>query len=122
MTAPAAFVSRIRTLLDALAAREPVAYDLGTPQLVEAAELDELVALGGEAVAVLMELAATLPARPAAYAVLALGRIGEQRTVPALRGLRAAYEGREPKDEWDFAVIGQATLALRALAAEETPR
>jgi len=122
MTASAAFVSRIRALLVALAARDPVAYDLGTPQLVEAEELDELVALGGDAVAVLMELAATLPARPAAYAVLALGRIGEQHTVQALRELRAAYERREPKDEWDFAVIGQATLALRALAAEETPR
>jgi hypothetical protein len=121
VTASADLRNRIRALLDALAAREPVAYDLGTPQLVEAEELDELVALGDEAVLVLTELAATLPARPAAYAVLALGRIGERRTIPALRELRTAYERREPKDGWDFAVIGQATLALRTLAVEETP-
>jgi hypothetical protein len=114
--------ARIRALLDALAAREPLAHDLGTPQPLEAEELTELVALGPDAVPVLSELAPNVPARSAAYIAVALGRLGDPRAFQPLRDLRAAYQRREPKSEWDFAVIGQCTRALSSLVGGETAR
>jgi hypothetical protein len=55
------------------------------------------------------------PTKRTAYLVLALNRIGDSRALAALLDLRAAYQARADKDEWDHAVIGQANLAIEEL-------
>ncbi|GAA4735838.1 hypothetical protein [Phytohabitans rumicis] len=106
---------RVEELLDTLGRLESPASELGTPVLVPSAAVDELVAMGPAAVPDLLRHLEGRPAKVAAYLALVLGRIGDQRAVAPLRRLRGAYRARAPKDEWDYAVIGQCDLAIRAL-------
>jgi hypothetical protein len=107
---------RVDALLQALSKREPIASDLGTPQLdTAAAELREILRLGPGAKAHLLRAAQNGPARRAVWAVLALAESGSPGLVPALRRLRAEYQARADKTEWDFAVIGQINNAERRL-------
>ena len=41
----------------------------------------------------------------------------DARVAESLRELRATYQAREAKGEWEYAVIGQCNLALQALDA-----
>jgi hypothetical protein len=108
---------RIDALLEALAAREPVAYDLGAPQLdVAAPEFQQILKLGPLAASHLLVAAQTEPARRAVWAVLALGEVGDAEVIETLRRLRAEYQARESKTMWDFAVIGQINGAVARLA------
>jgi hypothetical protein len=108
--------ARIQALLTALAAREPVAMELGTPVLDESArELHELVGLGPSAVPHLLGRASGAPAREAAWIALALGRIGDSSALDGLRRLLASYAARANKQTWDFAVAGQAKVAIARL-------
>lgn len=107
------FESRVDVLLEALAAREPAAMDLGTPHLDEGApEFEEIQKRGSQAVPYLIARAPTAPAQQAAWIVLALGKIGDIQALEPLRKLRADYQARRNKTMWDFAVIGQINVAL----------
>jgi len=44
-----------------------------------------------------------------------LNQLGDVRALAALLDLRARYQQRETKDEWDYAVIGQCNLAIEQL-------
>jgi hypothetical protein len=115
MTDPAAG-PRVDALLEALAARDPVAYDLGTPLLDTAAvEFQELLKLGPGAASYLLAAAQNEPARKAVWAVLALGELGDTGVLDSLRALRAQYQARQNPTMWDFAVIGQLNLAIARL-------
>jgi hypothetical protein len=115
MTDPAAG-PRVDALLEALAARDPVAYDLGTPLLDTAAvELQELLKLGPGAASYLLAAAQNEPARKTVWAVLALGELGATGVLDSLRALRAQYQGRQFPTMWDFAVIGQLNQAIARL-------
>ena len=106
---------RIESLLAALTDLESPASDLGTPVLVEIRELDDVVALGLIAVPHLLSLLSNQPAKKVAYLVLILNRIGDRKALGHLRRLRSDYQALNPKDEWDFAVIGQCNLAIHVL-------
>ncbi len=114
--APADQVDRLLGELDEV---EPVSYDLGTPDLPEVDAVRQLVALGPAIVPLLlarMQGEGNVPAKKrAAYIALALGRLGDARALQPLLDLRARYEQRQDKDEWDYAVIGQCNLAIQKL-------
>jgi HEAT repeat protein len=115
----AALRARIERLIESLEAQEPPDESLGTPELSETAAVRELVGLGPEAIPYLAERLQTEPAKVVAYLVLALGKLGDARVVESLSELRSTYQAREPKDEWDHAVIGQCNVAIEALAPPE---
>lgn len=95
---------------------DPVASDLGTPQPAESEAARRLIVRGPSVVPRLIEILRdeATPSRRLAYGAFVLGRIGDARAHPILRELRDRLRRREPKDEWDHAVIGQCTLALEA--------
>lgn len=106
-------------LLAEMEREEPVSDELGTPDLVETDASRRLVAMGSAAVPPLLEhLRRGISARRAAYAVRALARIGDPRVLPELQALRARHQALDQPGEWDFAVIGQCTLAIRALGGD----
>jgi hypothetical protein len=106
---------KIRALLEKLQGQEPVVFELGTPQIEETGEVDQLVALAPKAFSYLLELLATEPSKSAAYLALVLGKLKDRRALEPLRKFRANYQAREAKTEWDYAAIGQANLAIAAL-------
>lgn len=103
-------------LLGELEREEPVSFSLGTPELLESDAVRTLVGLGPAIVPLLLErLRAGGPSKRLAYIALVLNRIGDARALAPLRELRASFQARQPKDEWDHAVIGQCNLALHHL-------
>jgi hypothetical protein len=107
---------RVDALLTTLAAREPVAYDLGTPQLdTTAAEFHKLVALGPANVPLLLAAALTAPAREAVWAVLALAELASPEAITDLDRLRAQYRFRRGQTMWEFAVIAQVEQAIQRI-------
>jgi hypothetical protein len=85
--------------------------DLGTPQIVDTKQLLALIEIGR---------AAAAPPRSAsprrvAYAVHALGRIGDPTAVAAIEAVQARFAGRLPEDPWEAAAVAQAHAALAAL-------
>jgi hypothetical protein len=107
---------KAKSLLNELDAVEPVSFNLGTPELAETDAVHQLVAMGAAIVPYLLEsIQGDKPKRRVAYVVLALNRIGDIRAIAPLIDLRAYYQQREPKDEWDYAVIGQCNLAIEHL-------
>jgi hypothetical protein len=117
-----ATVTRADSLLHALAAQEPVGYSLGTPELLESDEVGELVQLDAAIVPHLVDLTRSDRPRELAYVALVLGRIGDARALEPLRALRARVRARETKDMWDFAVIGQANVAIDRLERRSSRR
>jgi hypothetical protein len=117
---------RIDALLTALAARDPVAYDLGTPMLdTAAAEFQELLKLGTRSASYLLAAARSGPAPKAVWAVRALGELSDTGVLDGLRALRAQYQARQTPTMWDFAVIGQLNMAiarLESLSPGDEPR
>lgn len=107
---------RAGPLLTALAAREPVAYDLGTPQLDTAAvEFNDLIALGPANVPLLLARALTAPAREAVWAVLALAELASPDTIADLDRLRTDYRSRRDRTMWEFAVVAQLDQAMQRI-------
>jgi HEAT repeat protein len=111
-----AFTSKIDSLLSDLDQAEPVSFDLGTPELPDLDAVHQLVAMGTEIVPHLLErLQGDGPKQRTAYIVQVLNQLGDVRALAALLDLRARYQQRETKDEWDYAVIGQCNLAIEQL-------
>jgi hypothetical protein len=106
---------KIRVLLDKLQAQEPMVFELGTPQIEETEEVNQLVALGPKAFFYLLELLKAEPPKTAAYLALVLGKLKDRRALEPLREFRADYQARKSKAEWEYAAIGQANLAIAAL-------
>lgn len=107
----------VDSLLKLIEETEPVFYSLGTPELAENNEaMGQLVGMGAEVVPQLVErIQGNASKKTAAYAAMALGLLGDARAVEPLLGLRLRYQSHEPKDEWDYAVIGQCQVALSRL-------
>jgi len=107
-------------LLGSLERTQPMFYSHGTPVLAENDEaVRQLVEMGAEIVPDLVRrIQGDIPKATAAYAAMVLGRLGDVRAVGPLSNLRDRYQTREPKDEWDFAVIGQCNIALSRLEKE----
>ena len=114
-------VLRTDSLLHKLAAREPEGYSLGTPELSESEEVEQLVQLGAAIVPHLIDRTRSDRSRKLAYVALVLGRIGDARALSPLRALRARVRARANKDEWDFAVIGQTNVAIEQLERRSSP-
>ncbi len=120
MTSPTP-AERVAALVRELDAAEPISYDLGTPELVEVDAVRQLVAMGTAIVPHLLEcLEGDAPKKRTAYIALVLNQLGDSRALVPLADLRARYQEREIKDEWDYAVIGQCNLAIERL--RERPR
>jgi hypothetical protein len=111
----------VERLLAELDRVEPVSYDLGTPQVPESEAVRQLVDLGPPVVPLLLDELGEPGASTRRLAGLAavLDRIGDPRSLPALRDLRERIQRRDTKDEWDYAVIGQATSAIESLTKTE---
>lgn len=106
----------VDSLLDELEKTEPAFESLGTPEPRETDAVRRLVAMGAPIVPHLIERTrAAGSAKTMAYLALILGRIGDARAVTPLRELQARYQAREPKGEWDYAVLGQCNVALGRL-------
>jgi hypothetical protein len=107
---------KVLELLRSISNREPQVYDLGTPELVEGPEIEQLIAMGPHIVPYLLELAQSEEPRQVAYIIRVLRNLGDRKTIEALRALKSQYQAKEPKTPWDWAVIGQANLAMDALS------
>lgn len=106
----------VESLLMTLEGVQPVAYDLGTPQLAEPEAVQTLVGMGPAIVPALIEhLSGERSKQQLAYAAMVLGRIGDRQALVSLQELRARFQARVPKDEWDYAVIGQCNVAIAHL-------
>jgi hypothetical protein len=106
-------VADLDLLITRLAAREPVAYDLGTPMLDRGAK--DFVDLVSRGAAIVPELAHRLQiasAREAVWIVAALGEIGGADAAGALRDARDRWQRVEYPDPWVYAVRGQCDIAL----------
>jgi hypothetical protein len=115
MTSPA-LAQRVDSLLAEAEKADPVSYNLGTPVLIQGDPVSRLVDLGAEIVPYLIDVSrGDASSRRHAYVALVLGRIGEAAAIAPLRDLCARYQRREPKDEWDYAVIGQCNHAMSQL-------
>jgi hypothetical protein len=113
---PAGLREKVQALLAELEQQPPAAYDLGTPRLAETPAVESLVRMGPAIEPELIErMERSASKKQVAYAVLVLGRLGEQQALEPLKRLRERYEGRQSKDEWDFAVIGQCNTAISEL-------
>jgi len=107
---------QIDSLLSDLERVEPASFDLGTPELFEVDAVHQLVVMGKTIVPHLLErMQGDVPKKRIAYIVLVLNYIGDVRALAPLVDLRACYQQRETKDEWDYAVIGQCNLAIEQL-------
>ena len=108
--------AEISELLDGLERSEPVSWSSGTPDLTESEPVERIVELGRDIVPFLIEeLKRDAAPQRTAYVVLSLRSIGDARAVGAIADVAARYRAREPKNEWDHAVIGQAEIALEQL-------
>ncbi len=107
---------KVDSLLSDLNRVEPISFDLGTPELFEIDAVRQLLAMGTAIVPHLLEcLQGNVSKKRIAYVVLVLNHLGDVRALAPLRDLRARYQQRETKDEWDYAVIGQCNLAIEQL-------
>jgi hypothetical protein len=107
---------QVDSLLSNLDRVEPISFDLGTPEVLEIDAVRQLVAMGTAVVPLLLErLQGDVPKKRIAYIVLVLNHIGDVRALAPLVELRALYQQRNIKDEWDFAVLGQCNLAIEQL-------
>jgi len=105
-------------LLGELDRAEPPFESLGTPIVAGGDALQKLISMGAEIIPHLVErMGETADAKRLAYFALILGRIGEKQAREPLRVLRARFQARPSKDEWDYAVIGQCDIALSRLSA-----
>jgi len=50
-----------------------------------------------------------------AYVAYTLGRLGDTAAIDVLKEQRARLSDIEPKDEWDYAALGQTNEALNSL-------
>jgi hypothetical protein len=78
-----ATVLRADSLLQELAAREPVGYNPGTPELSESEEVEQLVQIGAAIVPHLIDRTRSDRSQELAYVALVLGRIGDARAFVA---------------------------------------
>lgn len=102
--------------IEHLAAREPVAHDLGTPVLdLGDPEFERIVAQGASAVPNLARKLQGSSAREAAWIVAALGDIGGPEAASALKEACARWQTYAPADEWVHAVRGQCNIAQAKL-------
>jgi hypothetical protein len=107
---------RVDSLLDELDTINPASFDLGTPELTEVNAANELVSMGTAVVPQLLErVRGNVSKQRIAYIALVLNRLGDVRALGPLLDLRARYQESEPKDQWDYAVIGQCNLAIEQL-------
>ncbi len=106
---------RAASLLRRLARTVPASYDLGTPDIGAPQELSELVGLGVQIVPYLLEQAETAEPPVAAYAVSALGRLGDRTLIAPLERVKRRFEAAPDEDPWTYAVIGQCALAILEL-------
>jgi HEAT repeat protein len=89
--------------------------DLGTPQIVDTKQLLALIEIGRAAAPTLVAATRSASPRRVAYAVHALGRIGDPTAVAAIEAVQARFAGRLPEDPWEAAAVAQAHAALAAL-------
>jgi hypothetical protein len=106
---------RVGRLLASLATRETVVEELGTPDLEEGPELEELVGMGSAALPALLFALGEQDSRRLAYTLRALGRIGDPAAIDAIEDARARLQAIADKGGWDYAALGQANLALEAV-------
>jgi hypothetical protein len=107
---------KVDSLLNDLDRIEPMSFDLGTPELSEVDAMHELVNLGTEIVPLLLErIQRNVAKKRTAYIVLVLNHIGDIRALAPLLDLRVHYQELDKKDEWDYAIIGQCSLAIEQI-------
>lgn len=113
---------QVDVLLSELDKVEPVAFDLGTPQLPAVDAVYQLAAIGPQIVPHLLERARDEASKKRiAYIVMVLGLIRDDRALEPLQTLRVRYQQQERKDEWDYAITGQCNLALERLQGPQGP-
>ena len=104
----------INLVLDRLQDLEPTEYDLGTPNR-DRGRYRQDYRTGSHALPYLFVQAEHRQAKAVAYIVLILGKIGIVEAIEPVRAIRAQYQALDHKDPWDYAVIGQANMALALL-------
>ena len=102
----------IEQFISSFAEHQPPFSSLGTPFLVDTEATNALVAIGTAAVPALTAALAANNPKIAMYAAYCLGHIGDTSVLPALRQIVDHYAAKEPKEEYDFAVISAANQAI----------
>jgi hypothetical protein len=104
---------RIDSVLATLDALEPPIVDLGTPQLDVTPQIEEVVAMGPEAVPHLLERLRSASPKATAYVAMILRHIDGTAAVEGLRQLLDRYSALTEKSEWHAAALAQCRAALR---------
>lgn len=108
-----ALYEKIDALLSELDRAEPISFNLGVPELPELDAVHQLVTMGNAILPRLLKcLQGNMSKKRIAYVVMVLKHLDDARALVPLINLRAQYQNREVKDEWDYAVIGQCNLAI----------
>jgi hypothetical protein len=106
----------IDELLNTLNEEQTVSFGLGTPHLTESNTFRKLIAKGPSAVPHLLRLLQLHPTKKiTAYIVMALGQLSDNSAIKYLVDLQTSFQHHEPKDMWDYAVIGQCKIAIENL-------
>jgi hypothetical protein len=117
-----ALARKVDLLLSDLEQVDPISFNLGTPELPEVDAMHQLVNMGPVVVPCLLKRLLGEPSKKRiAYIVLVLKNIGDIRALESLFDLQTRFQKREIKDEWDYAVIGQCTLAIKHLQEAAGP-
>lgn len=96
----------IKKLICSFADYEPLFASLGTPFLVDTQATEALVQMGITAVPALLKALDAENSKIVMYAAYCLGQIGDRSVLQKLQQTKEKFRVKEPKNEYDFAVIG----------------
>lgn len=111
----------IKKLILSFADHEPVVGNLGTPFPVDSEATRALVQMGSDAVPELVKSLDSENPKIILYAAYCLGQTGDSSVLSALRQTMESYSSKEPKREFDFAIVSTASRAIDSLSESSKP-
>ena len=107
---------KIERLIRSFADHEPVFGNLGTAFPIDSEATEALVQMGSRAVPALVKSLDSENPKIILYAAYCLGQIGDPSALTALRQTAERHSSKEPKGEFDFAVVSAASRAIDSLS------
>ncbi len=99
----------------------PEVIRLGTPQVLHTGAIQRILEFGKGAIPLLTACLKQGEKPQIAQAVYVLGELYAVSTIPDLLALREQVQQIESKTPWDYAILGQITVALRKLQHSNPP-
>jgi HEAT repeat protein len=107
---------KIEKLIRSFADHEPVVGNLGTAFPIDSEATETLVRMGQPAIPTLVKSLDSENPKIVLYAVYCLGQMGDSSVLPALKQTVERHSSKEPKEEFDFAIISTASRAIDSLS------